>query len=503
MSPLPSLPLTTIQDPLPRRRRRAPRVLLAAAGRGFGLALLATAGCGSVSKTAGHVEVDQLVAQRIGARTHWDQGSPDDQHVARWIDESLRGGLTRERAVAIALLNNPALQEAYEELGVSQADLVQAGLLSNPSIGGHVEFATSGGGREVQVSLVQNFLDLVVLPARKRIARAQFEAEVVRVAHQALETAAEVTKEVVATEAAARLVALRQTAVDATDAAAALAEKQLAAGNVSELREASEQVLHAEAVLDLVRDQTELLRHRERLDRLLGLWGARTDWTLAEELPPLAPAPAPSTPATTAAGPPEPSLDALETQAINQRLDVDAARKQRLLLGQAVELARRSRFFGRVEVGVDAHQFPDGPRVFGPSLVLELPIFDQRQALIARLEAQERQAERHLTAVSVTTRSEVRLALAEVLAARRIAEQYRGVVLPLRDRIVEQAQLHYDGMLIGLYQFLQLKRDEIEAQAHAITAVRDYWIARADLDRAVGGRIREAAPLTTTNGKQP
>ena len=123
-------------------------------------------------------------------------------------------------------------------------------------------------------------------------------------------------------------------------------------------------------------------------------------------------------------------------------------------MAHAVSLARSSRLFGRIEVGVDAHQFPDGPRVFGPSLVLELPIFDQRQAVIARLEAQERQAERRLTAVSVTVRSEVRLGQAEVRAARQMVDQYRDVVLPLRGRIVGQAQLHYNGMLIGLPQLL-------------------------------------------------
>ena len=442
--------------------------------------MIASIGCASVSKTAGHAEVSQIVQERAGAPTHWDQGSPEDQQVATWLDELLRGGLTRDRAVAIALLNNPSLQETYEQLGVSQADMVQAGLLSNPSIGGHVEFAASGSGHEAQVSLVQDFLDLFVLPLKKRIAREQFEADVLRVANQALETAAEVSKGVASTEAASQLVDFRQSVVDGTLGAAVLAEKQLAAGNVSELREASQSVVHAEALLDLARDQLELLRNRERLNRLLGLWGPRADWRLAETLP----------------LPPdnEAPLDHVEALAIGRRLDVDAARKQALLMAHAVGLARSSRFFGRIEVGVDAHQFPDGPRVFGPSLVLELPIFDQRQALIARLEAQKRLIERHLTAVSVAARSEARLAHAEVLAARQMVKQYREVILPLRDRILQQAQLHYNGMLLGLPQLLQVKQDEVEAQARYITAVRDYWIARADLDRSVGGRI-------TTNEK--
>jgi outer membrane protein, heavy metal efflux system len=439
------------------------------------LALVATLGCASVSKTEGHDTVDALVRERVGTTTHWANGSPEDRQVDAWLDDLLRGGLTRENAVAIALLANPELQETYEELGVSQADMVQAGLLRNPSIGGHVDFATTGADHELQFSLVQDFLDLFVLGARKRMAREQFEADVLRVAHHALETAAEVTKEVASVEAATRLVELRGTVLEAARAAAELADAQLAAGNVTELRDANERVMAEETVLDLGRERLELVRHRERLTRLLGLPAARADWKLAEELP--------TPPAHDA---PTPRLEDL---AESRRLDVDVARKQGLLLEHAVSLARNSRFFGRVEVGVDVHQFPGGPRVFGPSLVLELPIFDQRQGLIGRLEAQRRQAARHLAAVTLTARSEVRLARAEVETARLAVDQYERVVLPLRARIVEQSQLHYNGMLLGAYQLLQAKQDEVEAQARSITAVRDYWIARADLERAVGGRL--------------
>jgi outer membrane protein, heavy metal efflux system len=473
----PSLPRTTIHHPGRSVRSGANRTCRLAA------LLLLGAKCGSISTTAGHTQVDQIVRERVGQPTRWDQGSPEDRQIAAWLEELLRGGLTRERAVAIALFANPGLQDAYEQLGVSQADMVQAGLPRNPSIGGHIEISTSGSSRDVQVSLVQDFLDLFVLPYRKRIAREQFETDVLRVANKALDTAAEVDKELVSAQAADRLVGLRKTVVEATEGAAALADAQLDAGNVSALGEASQRVLHEEAVVDLARDQLELVRHRERLNRLLGLSGAQTGWTFAETLPP--------PPADDA------EVGDLEALAIARRLDVEVARRERVVIAHATELARDSRLFGRIEVGVDAHQFPNGPRVYGPNLVLELPIFDQRQALIARLEAQQRQADRHLTAVSVAARSEVRVARAEVQVARRIVDQYRLGVLPLRGRIVEESQLHYNGMLIGLYQLLQARQAEVEAQARYVAAVRDYWIARADLDRAVGGA------LNASEGRRP
>jgi cobalt-zinc-cadmium efflux system outer membrane protein len=310
---------------------------------------------------------------------------------------------------------------------------------------------------------------------RKQIAQEQFTVDVLRVAQQALDTVADVQKEYAAVQAGAALVAYRKTVIEANEGAAELSRQLYAAGNLNAFKETTQLVTYEEAALDLTRDELELLRHRERLNRLLGLWGPRADWTIADALPVLPAA--------------DPPLEHLEALAVKQRLDVDAARKQRLLMAKAVGLARSTRFVGRLDVGVDAHQDADGPRVIGPSLSLELPIFDQRQATIARLQAQESQAEHRLNAVAVEARSEVRLARAELIAARQIVERYQVSIVPMRDKALEEAQLFYNGMLFGLHQLIDIKQAQVMAHARYIAALRDYWSARADLERAVGGQI--------------
>jgi cobalt-zinc-cadmium efflux system outer membrane protein len=229
----------------------------------------------------------------------------------------------------------------------------------------------------------------------------------------------------------------------------------------------------------LSRDELALVTARERINQLLGLWGPNTDWTIAEKLPELP------------AADPEPLH--LETAAIRQRLDVDAARKRVFLMWNALELARTSRLFGVVEVGVHTHQDPDGARLLGPTLSLELPIFDQRQGLIARLDAQYRQAIRKLDELSVNTRSRVRLGHARLTTARQIAERYKDVLLPLRERAVEQSQLEYNAMQIGLYQLLAAKQAQVEAFRGYLEAVQEYWSARAELELELGGRLQGRA----------
>jgi cobalt-zinc-cadmium efflux system outer membrane protein len=131
-----------------------------------------------------------------------------------------------------------------------------------------------------------------------------------------------------------------------------------------------------------------------------------------------------------------------------------------------------------------------GIRVTGPTLRLELPIFDRRQALIRRIEAQLRQSEKRLASISVDARSDVRTARLALLAARQTVEHYRKVLLPIRERTVKLSQERYNAMLLSVFQLLLAKQAEVDAYRRYIEAVRDYWIARVELERAAGGTLK-------------
>ena len=76
------------------------------------------------------------------------------------------------------------------------------------------------------------------------------------------------------------------------------------------------------------------------------------------------------------------------------------------------------------------------------------------------------------------------------MAARMTIEYYAKTLVPLRERIVTLSQEQYNAMLLGVYQLLQAKQNEINSYREYIEAVRDYWIARADLERAIGTRLK-------------
>ncbi len=446
--------------------------------RALGVVLaLGLAGCAGISKERGHDQVSALVEQHAGFATGWGEGTPEGAQISARVDALLDGGLTHAGAIQIALINNPALQATYEELGIAQAEMAQAGMLSNPSIGASVGFPypSMGAMVELELSLVQNLLDLFMLPIRRARAADQFTADTLRVAHEAMGVTAEVSAALIHTQAAQRMVALRQTFVEGARAAADLAGLQRAAGNLSELGYLTERASLEQARLALSDAELSLLEQREALNRLLGLWGPRTGWALAEELPEL--------PAV------DPPLDHLEALAVGRRIDLEALRKQDQLMSHAVGLARSSWFLGTIEVGVHGKQETDGARLVGPSLVIELPIFDQRGAMISKLEAQQRQSERRLAAASVAARSEVRVARGQLIQKRQRVEHYKTSLLPLRERIVELAQLHYNGMFLSPYELLSLKREQVEAYGGFLEAVSEYWLARTELERATGGSL--------------
>lgn len=449
----------------------------------------ALVGCASTSPASAVKDVRGEVERRAGKTVRWNQSSDDDREAERAVDRLLAKDLTADAAVQIALLASPSLQAKLEELSISQADLVQAGMLKNPTFGvGITAWEQEHIDPNLFATVEQDFLDLVTLPLRKRVAAAELEATKLEVGDHVLELAAEVRTAFFAAQAAEQVAAMRRLVDEAASTSGELAKRQHEAGNMNDLALGNELSLAAQAKLDRRRAEGEAAVARERVNKLLGLWGKRTAWRAGPKLPELPSA--------------EPPLAHLESRAVAERLDLAASRRNVQSLGYALGLAKTTRWFGTVNVAVEAGRLRHNKKLsFGPSVALEIPLFDQRQAQIAKLEAYHRQGTRELQALAVDVRADVRASRARVLTARGVVEDYGKVVVPLREGVVRASQEQYDAMLLGVYQLIQAKQAEYEAYREYIEALRDYWIARSDLERAVGGRLEHAAGPTPRAAK--
>jgi len=270
------------------------------------------------------------------------------------------------------------------------------------------------------------------------------------------------------------MVEMRRQVEQATAASYDLAKRLREAGNNRPLDLANERALHEEARSALAAAELDAARAREELNVLMGLWGPRTAvWTVASRLPDPTDA--------------ERSLDGLERLAVERSLDLAAARAAIDVSLRELGITKPMGVLSELELGAVAER-DDGEWEAGPSVALPIPIFSQGQPAVARARAEIRRAQQTYYATAVELRSAVRASHTRVLVLRQRVDHYRTVLLPLRQQIVNDTQLQYNAMQVGAFQLLQAKRDQIEAGAAYLALLRDYWIAKAELELTLSGK---------------
>ncbi|HXE55759.1 MAG TPA: TolC family protein [Tepidisphaeraceae bacterium] len=390
--------------------------------------------------------------------------------------------LTVDAAVQIALLNNHKLQATFEELGIAQADFVQAGLLQNPVFSLNVRFPTQPPSKTyLDIGAVENFLNVFLIPARRKIAAAELDRVTARVTDEVLSLAAQTKAAYFDYQAAKQTLELRQTIADASAASLDAATRLRQAGNTTELDYYAKRTQAARATVDVMNAKADVADARERLNALMGVWGRQIEWNIAERLPDL--------PAD------EVRPEGLENLAIQNRQDLAAARQDILVQARTYGFTVDTRFFAQADLGLEGERETDGQWRIGPSLAVPVPLFDQGQAAIPRAAAVLRQSQERYAALAVEIRSQVRAARNRMLNARSTASYYHDEVLPTQQHYLEQAQLQYNGMFVSVFQLLEAKRDEIDAAVQYIKALRTYWTSRTELERAVGGRLPPGEPI--------
>lgn len=440
------------------------------------------AGCASVPQGAGFAEVQRSVAERLPQKVQWNRTTAEDEAVATAVRALLQDNLTVDGAVQIALLNNHTLQAEFERLGIAQADLVQAGLLSNPVFS--AEFLHSAIGTERTFSVVEDFLNVFTRSARQKVAASAFEQVKLQVAARVLSLAAEVRSAYYTVAGDGQALELLQTVAQASAAAAELAKRQYQAGTLNRLNQNLQQTFYAQTVLERTRTETQLNSDREKLTRLMGLWGADVNWKVPQRLVEL--------PGSV------PAFENLEAQAVAQRLDLAASAKEIEAVAYALQMNHDYRWLNFLGIGFSTKRASDGESLRGPSIELGLPLFDQGQARIASLESQLRQMQQRRDALTVEIRSQVREAHARLRAVYEQVKYQRELLLPLNDSIVKETQLRYNGMLAGVYDLLLAKQGEINSARGYIQSLRDYWMAYTDLELALGGPLPGASPVSET-----
>jgi outer membrane protein TolC len=450
-------------------------------------------GCASISEDHGFAAVETYTRTHLGKEVRWTRDPAEQERVVAEIRQRLAAPLTIDDAVQIALLNNPGLQATFAELGIAEANLVAAGRLRNPgfTFTRVSHSADTGEAVAIERKFLVDLLGLLTLPVRTALEERRFAQTQLRVSSEVVRLALQTRRawiEAVAAEQTARYL---QRAHEAADAAAQLADRMAAVGNFSRLDRLRQHTFYAETAAHLARARQLAQSQREKLARLMGLWGQELTFHLPEQLPDL-----PDTPYRETN---------LESEALRKRLDVTIARQEVEGLAQSLGLTRATRFVNVLEASYLRHTATGAPQESGYEIELTIPLFDFGEAKVARAEAIYLQAVNRLAEIAINARSEVREAYAAYRTAYDLARHFRDEVLPLRRLISEEMLKRYNGMLISSFALLADARSQIAAVVATIEAERDFWLAQVDLDaaRQIGGVRGVAASASTIPTSEP
>lgn len=449
----------------------------------IGVLILSLAGCAGLAPQNSLEQVQQQSAELTGVDSlHWATGQDQAPEIRERIAELLSEPLALENAVEIALMNNPGLQARLFDLGIADAERVQASRLPNP--GFSIGRTTRGSEVEWERGLHLNLGSLIALPLTRRIAEGQNLQVQREVSLSVMQLATDTRIAWYQAVAAQQSLTYSEQVLQAADAGAEMARRMAAVGNYSALQQAREQSFYAEAALAHLQSKQELAASRERLVRLLGLWGQQTDFVLPERLPHVP-------------GQPLEQPD-IEQQAMASRLDVQAAQEGAGRLATNMKLGKATRFINVLELGVSNNSSNEEPVQRGYEISVELPLFDWSGARLAGNEARYMQQVRRTAEVAINARSQVRESYQAYRTAWDVAAHYRDEIVPLRKRISEENMLLYNGMFIGVFELLADAREQVATVNRYLQAQRDFWVAQSGLDLVRFGPVEPSQAVTAS-----
>jgi outer membrane protein TolC len=432
-------------------------------------------GCATFSPDSGMTVVSDIAGQTIKKDIAFVRSAEDDEQARDAVKRLLSRMLTVDAAVQVALLNNKGLQAAYNELALAEAELVQESLPPNPVFS--ISDISADGASEIERQVVGDILALATLPFRSDIARDRFRQAQLKAALETLRLAADVRRAYFRAVAANEMVSLLTDAKSTAETAAQLATKLGQTGSMNKLDQAREQVFYAETTADLATARQEAATSRERLVRLMGLWGGDLDFRLPGQLPSL-----PRRPRT---------LPFIEVDAVGHRIDLQIARLELVALAKSLELTQATRFVTLLDVaGIDkrTHDPDTAPfRERGFDVAFQIPIFDGGEVRVRQASETYNRAFNRLTEKSINVRSQARDAYRTYRSTYDIAEHYQREILPLRNTITEEMQLRLSSMQVDVFALVTEARQRIASLRAAIDAKRSFYLAQSDLQTVVNG----------------
>lgn len=447
----------------------APKMLSVA----LGASLLAGCAAQPISFTA---TGSAASAAAPAASSSWTATYADEPAVVAARKSILSRELDADSAVRLMFLSNTALQRRYFEFRIDPARIAEAAMRAPSSGPLELQIAT-----EIMGSVRRTSSEVEAL---------RFEGVRLEVAAGFARAALDVRRAYIAAVAAGRNAELSQDLKTAAEASAELSQRMARVGNWPRINEFKEAAVLGEVSVQVAKTRQAAVAARERLTRLLGLSGEMAAYKLPSALAPLPSEYAPS--------------QGADSSVLAKRLDLRA---------QLFDIAAEVRDFeiegfgdGSLLTSVRFVSLPGATPLAGETTkALRVPLYDlsvqsglprsaDMMGLVTRLSSAIVQAEADLRESEMGRRT-----------AYDIAAYQTRQTVPLYVRMLDDATLRYNGMLIGVFDLLTAARARTTAEMAAADALRDYWAAAADSINAllVGGYVSTASAIAESSSGTP
>ena len=413
-------------------------------------------------------EIQADIETRTGAAIARDQKDPSAQRALATLRAE---PLTEDNAVRLALLQSPALQAEYQRLAVSYADVVQAGRLSNPQLHVTPGFSLDGGATRIAAGLAFNFLEL--LTRRTTIEAASFEFET---------TKAQIVGTVVAHASAVRrahadyIAARERVALAETKQALAKTRREVAwqlytADEVDLQRVSLEEQAYLNTRADVETTKADLISTGETLRLRVGLQNLdRMNIPQADAVQDLY----------------LPNFDAASMVTLEWRPDLITARANIGHLEALKRQQRRGLVIGSAEAGVELER-EDSENFVGPSVSVQLPVFDQGQVQIARADALLKQANYNLEQSELQALTELKTAFGNVEAARSVTSLREGQQMSAANANLRLTEQFFNAGEADIFAVFDARTNLLDLKSSVINARLELRHARYAVNEAMGG----------------
>jgi outer membrane protein, heavy metal efflux system len=402
-------------------------------------------------------------------------------HSSQATQANLVDKLSLQQAIQITLSHSPEVRMHLAQLGIADAQSVQAGLINNPHISLGAMKPEEGGSWKLEMGLSQPLLDLFTRSLRQRMAEDALINTQLRLQIALQELIANTSELYFSAVAAQQHWQIQSHLYQATQARQQLALALLQAGNIAE-----NNFLYYDNELRSVQ-QTLEKRKTDRRDaelRLLNRLGLPS--TIEINLP------------TQLTSIPEENFSHATLYEISKknRLDIQIAKQELQILEKQRLLIAKENGWRDMEIGINAERESDGAHSIGPEIELALPIFNRGQGKIAVIDAKIMRVKAQMQQYELDADTQIANSVQKMDSAKTQLN-ILSEALKVAEKRVTLSNREVNFMLTSPLELLEIKRQEIKLAQTYTSELKNYWHLRSQLELAIGQALPFVKPENT------